>query len=515
MARVAGRLVVVVAVVALFSLGSGAGSPAHATEPVAAEQVPAEQPAEPVAAPEEGAEAGDGEMSEEDRAAYAAALRDAASQVRGEVVDKIIAKLQRKQADRMDTIALVLTLVALSGVLIMLMPFYLRRRYPYQTGRLFKYSAISSGLFIAAVALFALVLFTMRGAQTVLGEFTNPQVVMLESTFDLVEDKAEEMAEVGPLLIEPTLASLSGETDQPVLTIMLENVQKLNNDISVFRTVGRFFQQLDFVFGMLPLLFVGLALVLFAKIAYPTLVEIVRLPERAVQGDPGVVRHTVRLTLRNVWAEAKATFATVGVLMLLTVGAALLLGQVLQPAIEVFMAYLTVAFLYVQLEPTASSFWILFSLMGSILFLVLNLAVIILSTAFYLAKSQKIFQARFRSGVPLRFHGHFWRWGTASAVWAQVLPVLYILVAVEAIGWFAEKSVDRFLVQPGVENANWPFILSTGPALFIVTFGLIFWLAWGVRSLRFLAGYRVEGPPAPPAHLGPEALMASTAGPRM
>ncbi len=463
--------------------------------------------AEPEAAEPEAAGA-PFDMTPEQRAEYAAALRQVVKQVRGKVLDKISDRIAAKQGQKLDRIAVVLSLFACCGVFLLLMPFVLKRKYPNQTGTLFKYSALAALLFFLAVNLFAVVLFTMRGTQSVLGKYTNPQVKMVSSTFDLIEEKAEDMADIGPILIEPTLASLTGDTDAPVLTIMLDNVQKLKNDMHVFTTVGNFFKKLNWVFGMLPILFIGLAIFLFAKVAKPTLLEIVRLPERAASGERGVVAHTVRLTLRNVWAEAKATFATVAVLMLMTLVAAFLLGHVLQPAIEIFMAYLAVCFMYVQIAPDASSFWILFSLMGSIMFLVLNLAVIILTTAFFLGKCQKIFQKRFREGIPLAAHGRFWKWGVASALWAQVLPVLYILASVPAIGWFVEKSAERFLTET---NQNWAFILGTGPAMFIVTFLLVFWVGRGVSALGFLAKYKVEGEAYAGVQVAEEALTAAAA----
>ena len=448
------------------------------------------------------------DMTDAQRAQYAAALRQVVRDVRGKVLEKISDRIAAKQGEKLDRIAMVLSLIALSGVFLLFMPLFLKKKYPNQTGTLFKYSALAALLFFLAVNLFALVLFTMRGTQSALGKYTNPQVKMVSSTLDLVEEKAEDMADIGPILVEPTLASLSGETDAPILTIMLENVQKLKNDMTVFTTVGNFFKKLNWLFGMLPILFTGLAIFLFAKVARPTLLEIVRLPERAASGERGVVGHTVRLTLRNVWAEAKATFATVGVLLALTLVGAFLLGYVLQPAIEIFMAYLAVCFMYVQIAPDASSFWILFSLMGSILFLVLNLAVIILTTIFFLAKSQKIFQKRFRHGIPLAAHGRFWKWGVVSALWAQLLPVLYILASVPAIGWFVEKSVERFLNE---NTQNWAFILGTGPAMFIVTFLLVFWIGRGVSALGFLAKYKVEGEAYAGVQVAEEALTTAAA----
>jgi hypothetical protein len=424
-----------------------------------------------------------------------AALREAARGVRAAVFDRMTAKIEAKQAEKLDRLSLLLSIFAWCGALLLLLPLFLRKRYPDRMGVLFKYSALAALLFFLAVSLFSVVLIVLRGTQSALGEYTNPQVRMVAATFDLIEDKADEMAEVGPLLIEPTLASLSSEggSGEPVLAVMLDNIQKLRNDVTVFTSIGNFVKKLDWLYGILPLLFIGLAMVLFIRVAHPTLTEIVRLPERAAQGERGAVRHTVRVTLRNVWAETKATFCIVGVLIALSLLASSLLGFVLEPAIEVFMAYLAVSFLYIQVDAGASSFWILFSLMGTILFLALNLAIILLTTIFFLLKSQKIFQQHFRMREPLRAHRRFWRWGTLSALWTQVLPVLYIAVAVKAIGWFVERSAEKYIDPENPAASNWPFILASGPALFLVTFLVIFWIGRGLSALRFLATYKVDG----------------------
>ncbi len=432
------------------------------------------------------------EMTPERRAEYAAALREVVAGVRGKVTEKIADKIAGKQNDRMAQIAAVLSLVSLGGLLLLGAPLVLRRRFPGQGAVLWKYSALAAVMFVLAVNLFTGVLLLMRGSQAVMGQATNPQLQVVESTFDLMYDKAPDLAEIGPVLIEPTLVGLTGESEEPVLTIMLDNVQKLRSDFTVFTTVGTFFKRLDWLFGLLPIVMIGLAMLLFAKAAWPTLAEIVRLPGRAASGEAGAGRRVVALTLRNVWAELRATLAVIGVLFVLTVLAGILVGLVLAPAIEIFLAYLTVSLMYVQVVDQASSFWVLFSLMASIVFLAANLGVVLVTTAFFLGTSQKLFQARFREGVPLGQHRRFWLWGSAAVVWALVLPVLYILVAQEGVAWLAGKMIA---------TGSWPLVLGGGPALFLLGFAVVFWAARGARGLGFIKRYQ-PAPPPPPAPAG-------------
>ena len=473
--------------------------PTEDEQPIAGTAEPAVDPGEPAANP--GAAGG---MTEKE---YAAALRDVVRAMRGKVEESILVKVQDKQAERMDKIAWVLSLLALGGLLMFLAPFILKRRYPHRGGVLWKYSAISAGMFFLAVNLFAAVLMTMRAAQDAAGEYTNPQVQVVKATFDLFEKKAEDFAMVGPELVEPTLVSLTEETDKPIISIMLDNVGQLKQDVGVFASVGKFFNKLDWAFGLLPIILVLLAVLLFAQAARPTLEEIIRLPAKAAAADDtrGFGKAILGATFRNVWQELKATGGLLVVLLLLSAVAGLCLSVVLQPAIEIFMSYLALSFLYVQLTESASSFWILYALVSTIIFLVLNLAVMVAATALYLGKTQKILQHRFRNGVPLRTHRRFWLWGTGSLALLFGLPVVYILVADPALAWVVTKYFSE---------TNWALNLGLGPSLFLVTFGLIFWAARGFKAFKMIATYKPQnaGDSRAPVELGHAELPMNAPG---
>lgn len=447
-------------------------------------------------------------------AEYAQALRGVVSMMRGKVEDKIVAKVQAKQAGAMSRIAMGLSLVACAGVLMFLAPLFLRRRYPGRGGVLWKYSAVSAGMFFLAVNLFAGVLMLMRGAQTLAGEHTNPQVQVVKATFDLFDAKAEDLALIGPTIIEPTLVSLEESSDKPVLSIMLDNLGALRQDAGVFSSVGEFFRKLDWAFGLLPILLALLAVGLFIQATRPTLTEIVKLPARAAEaGDArGLGKQVLGTTLRDVWRELKASGGMLGLLMVISAVAGVCLGFVLQPAIEVFLAYLALSFMYVESVQGASTFWILYSLGATILFLAVNLIVLVAATTLFLGKAQKVFQARFRRGIALSSHRRFWIWGTAALALLFVLPVVYIVAAEPALGW---------LVAETISETNWALNLGLGPSLFLVTFGLVFWAARGVKAIKFLATYKVaprttpaETEPSAPMVVAPAALAPSQLAPR-
>src|SRR5262249_35043717 len=155
----------------------------------------------------------------------------------------------------------------------------------------------------------------------------------------------------------------------------------------------------DFIFSVLPIVLMIVTLVLFVLAIRPTLTEIIKLPARAAAGAGGVAAETVKNSLRRVKGEMLATLCTVGVLSVLTLVSAFVLGKIVGPALEALLFYFTNAVNYLQFVEGASSGTVFLALFGVIFFLALNLAALILSMSFFLGKSQKIFQARFNDGT--------------------------------------------------------------------------------------------------------------------
>jgi hypothetical protein len=209
--------------------------------------------------------------------------------------------------------------------------------------------------------------------------------------------------------------------------------------------------------------------------------------------------------------EAKATLLVAGVLMVLAVVSAALLAAAVRPAVDVFLAYLALAVRYAQTAADPSPAWIIVSLSSSLLLVFLDVAIVAVTAALLLARVQTIFRKRFGDGVPLAAHHQFWTWGVAGALWAQALPVLYIVAAAPAMRWFVERSVDTFLVERGADHTSWSFLLTTGPTMLLITFLLVAWVGRGLASLRFLARFEVQGEPYAALHLIDESLSAAPA----
>ena len=415
---------------------------------------------------------------------YAEFLRTIVRSKRDAVLEKITEKAMAKQLARMDFVSAIFSIVSLLGIVILFSPLWLRGKYPGKGGILWKYSALAALLFVLTINLFSGVLGVLRTGQMVAGSATNPQVQIVEATFDVIDEKAEDIAPMGPVIVEPTLAQLDGSSDEPLPVMLLQNVQKFKQEFTIFQSVANFFKGISWIFGYVPIVLSLVTVALFLVGLKPTLTDIVKLPQRAAEGEQGVAGRVTKATLRRVGWEFVTTIVIMFLLMFVMIGAGLLLAQALNPAIEAFLAYLAVSFLYVQLVPDASSAVVLVGLGGTVLFLVLDLAVVIMASALYIGKAHKIFQRRFHDKEPLRAHRRFWTWGTISLVWALAFPLLYIVAAKPAVELLIDKTT-------GGEEINWALVLTSGPVVLVVAFIGLFVLLRGPKAIGFIAKYRV------------------------
>ncbi len=414
------------------------------------------------------------------------------------VLTRMEAKIKLKAEQKMATVSWGIFFLSLLGFLLLAMPFALNKKHPGQMGNLVKYSALAAVTFFVTVNLFGAILIGLRTTQSALASQTNPQLKIAAGFFDALDHNAEDYAIMGKELFGPTLEQLSGKSDEQPAVLLIENGQKIVEQASVFKTVAGMFKRVNFIFGILPIVLLGVTLLLFMLAIKPTLIEIIKLPATAAsgQGSTGVVQRA----MRRVGGEMVATVCTLGVLVLLTLLSGFILGQVVEPALDSIISYFSLAVIYLQWVEGASTAQVMLMLFSVILFLVFNLAVVILSMSFFLGKSQKIFQQRFNDGVPLSAHRRWWIWGPAAVLLAQLLPWLYVQVA--AIG--VEKIENR--VTAGVTDADklsWTMLMLPGPLFLIVGFLIFYWAARGLKSIGFLATYQVKLPASLPVPAAP------------
>jgi len=417
-----------------------------------------------------------------DKAAYAAFLRSALAKVRPRVVSKLEDKMIASQSTSMNRLSAGLFFFSLLGVFLLFRPLFLVKRFPGQGTTLFKYSAISAGLFFLTVNLFAMVIGLLKTAQGAAGHFTNPQIAVVEAAFDVLDKNADDLVEVGPKLIEPSMHELA-KGDASFVVVLLENFKGIKSDIDAILAIAKLMKALDGVFALLPAFLTIIAIVTFALSAKDTLLAIVRLPETAVaSGGAGVV---IRGALRRVKNELLATLCLVGCLVVLAIGGGVALRAAVEPAVESLLNTVFLAAVYIQVEKVSSV--VLFGgLALSALVLVLNIGVVMAASSAALGKLHKIFQRKFHEGLPLRAHGRFWKRAPFAVLLCFVFPFVYDLLAEKGVEAFVHKTLTS------TEHPSYGAALIGSPLVVVIGFVVCFGVVLGGHAMVFLFRYPVK-----------------------
>jgi hypothetical protein len=230
-------------------------------------------------------------------------------------------------------------------------------------------------------------------------------------------------------------------------------------------------------------------MILFGLAIKPTLQEIIALPARAAAGEASVGRDVTAKALRRVLGELQAALCTLGVLCVITLVSGLVLGRIVGPALDALLSYFSLAVSYLQFVDSANATLVFVTLFGVLLFLLLNVVTLILATAFFIGKTQKIFQQRFNDGVPVATHKRFFKWGVPSVLFVLEFPLLFVVVA--------QKGLDRInsSILSGITDADhvsWGKLMNAGPLFVVVGYALLFWAARGIKAIRFLFSYKVK-----------------------
>ncbi len=430
-------------------------------------------------------EEGEGELSGELLAAATEALRVKLAESKQRVLAGILAKLEAKRERSMGAMSNVLWYLSLGGFLLLLAPLALRRRYPGRDGILLKYSALAAFTFFFAVNLFSVALFTLRGAQSVASEYTNPQMAMVEGAFSVLEEDVESLVPMADWLLGPTLDQLEAGEESSMTVALLNNLQTLREDVTVFTEVARMFEGLGWILGYLPVVLAILTAVLFLVAFRDVLIDVVKMPVRAVENPTLTGRQMVGATARSIGREMLATLSLVGVLVAITLLSGALLVQLVTPAMEALLAFVVSGVMYMQLVEDVSTAGLFVSLSATALFLLLTVVAVLAANGMFLAKVQKVFRLRFHDQVPVSTHRRFWLFGAGAVLWTHVLPLLFMLAVVPGIEWvfgaFLESEEPRFLTAMLVSS----LLLVLGLAVAMVL-GRVF------RGLGFLAFWKPE-----------------------
>jgi len=410
------------------------------------------------------------------------------------VVKKVVlARMEKKMSasseKKLQKFATGISIFSLFGLLLLLMPVVLAKKYPGQGKVLLKYSALAAVTFMVTVNLFGAVLMGMKQAQGALGSSTNPSLAIARGTFDTLDEHADDYIIMGKELFVPTLRQLQGSSDEQPSVLLIQNGKKIVQKAEVFISVAKMFKKLDFIFGILPIVLFAVSMVLFGLAIRPTLQEIIALPARAAAGEAGVGRDVTKRALGRIVGELKAALCTIGVLAVITLVSGFVLGRIVGPALDALLSYFSLAVSYLQFVDTASATLVFATLFGVLLFLLLNLATLILATSFFIGKAQKIFQQRFNESTPISTHKRFFVWGVPSVLFVLVFPLAFVVVAQRVL----ERINDS--IMSGVTDADhvsWGKLMIAGPLFLVVGYALLFWGARGIKAIRFLQSYKVK-----------------------
>jgi hypothetical protein len=321
-----------------------------------------------------------------------------------------------------------------------------------------------------------------------MGARTNPVLKIVDSSFDILAEEAHDMFAFGPSVIQPTLDQLSGDTDEPMPVVLIENVKRLGKGVEphlpTFKSVAELFLDLRWLLEYVPTVLMLITITLFALAAKPVVMELIRLPGRAAAGDENATKAALKLAGKRIGGELLAVLCLIGFLVVITELSEIVLSISMYPAVQEFLDSFFLNLAYIQDDPKASGSVILGSLGGTIMFLALNVMVVTLAGAFYLGKVHKIFQAKFQDAVPLEAHMSFWKWGSLAVAWTIIFPLGYLEV-VEKITDYLEKGAQD-------KDPAWNVILLTGPVLLVVGFIVAFWAVRGMKGLGFLLKYNVK-----------------------
>jgi hypothetical protein len=421
-------------------------------------------------------------------ALYKDVLREKLRQVRDQTHERTVEKIRAKNDARIGTVATVLGCFSLAGLSLLLMPLRLGKRFPGQAGRLLGYAAIAAATFVVSILLFTGVLVGMNAVRGALAEESHPQIVLQDATFEAADEHIDDLAAMPGLLMVP-LESVSEGEQESLAAAMLDNAASFKEDLDALRTVAGAYRSVQGLLGWVGPALTLLAVVLFLVNLRGLLGDILRFPERAMRGEISAAA-AVSQAGKRVGGEMVATLATVGVLVVLTVLTSVATSVVAGPGMSMFVEQLIATLQYVFVDAAPSKAYVYVGLGSILAFIVLALATIVLGSAIYVGKVQKVFRARFCDGVPLGAHKAFFGWRSLGMLWILALPLVTLLGTSLVAGSLVDKGTSG-------DGFDWFTALVPGPLALVIGFVLLFSVALGLKSLLAIARYKVEVP-APP-----------------
>ncbi|MFT7579958.1 MAG: hypothetical protein ACI9MR_001625 [Myxococcota bacterium] len=441
---------------------------------------------DPVAVSADPASDGFGTLTPEEIAGAVEALNVRIEAMRGKVIMAQLVKLEAKAETRFDIIAEVLGWFSMAGLLLLLLPLWLRRRYPGQMKQLFGYSAIAAFTFVAVMLVFSALILTFKGLQSVLAPITNPVLQLTNGAFDALLENVNSLGASASLLLDAPLTALESGTADGVSMALMQNAGSLFEDAETFLNLASALSWVKDILGVLPVLLALIVVLLFLLSLKDVIKALVTLPQQAIDGDS-----TAGETIRKVGARLRAEFVVSLLLLLVfaivTIISAVAMTMTAEPAAEALVGYTMLNTLYLAVEPGASTLLVYASVGSALVFVVLALISSVVASVLFIGKTQKVLLARFVDQVPLKTHARFFKLGSLSLLWALTLPLIFI--------YGAEMLSETLLNVESEGDVTWGWLLGSAPLLLVGGFVLVYWGLRGLRAQRFLFKYSVKPEP--------------------
>ncbi|MFO0618191.1 MAG: hypothetical protein U0414_36700 [Polyangiaceae bacterium] len=414
-------------------------------------------------------------------------LRKKIQETKKKVHDKMVVKANAKLERRMNLIAMALAGTSLLSFLLLLMPLFLRKKYPGQGAKLFRISLYAALAMFGSFLLLSGVLVGMRIVQAKLGQLTNPGLVFSDGAFDAADKMVEDIAASPGLILKPLEDVATGRTDDLGLAI-LQNAAQFKKEVTVFKDVWNFYKSVNWVLTYVPTAMIVLAVLLFLLTIKDLIRDVVRVPERVMKGE---LKETevFKFVAKRVKGETIATLCTLGVLTVLTIVSAIALSLLAAPTMANFIRQLFVTIQYTTVSKTFDKTIMYVGLLGVLVFIVLTVAISLVATILYLGKAQKIFRAWFNYDHPVaKYKGFFLGWRTLGVVWCLALPAIML---------FSMSALANTLIDKATNGTSFDWSLALLPAAIALPGGLLLvWLVlFGLKTITSIIKYKVEGVP--------------------
>lgn len=413
----------------------------------------------------------------EDAAEYASRLNARLTELSDVSLTGLKDHISNTQTQRSNVILAVLIVLAFSGLLLLFSPLALFRRYPGRKLILTRFGFLSASLFILVGLLFVFMYAVTRLVQQLVSTASNPQLSLTESTFNFLIKNSDELARVGPGIIEPALRAVEGDPSAPPLEQILTNAYAFTGEVEMYKSLIGIIKVSSGVASLIPVILLLVAFVVVVRNALPTMRDITRLPAHAAKG----IERAGRTCMRNTVMSLRREFIYASILILVLLVVTWIISATgtaaIEPAMQVLLNYLIASFVYLQLAEQAQPGLVFFGILATVSYLAVGLALPVAVASVFLFKASRLLRRSTIDGFRSTRQRRFWLFGIGGLFWLMLFPVIYSQVA---------GNIVSRLIQLGVDYNAWQFIFVSPPIAMLLMFILSLWAVNGFKTIAFI-----------------------------